>query len=170
MDSRNPFATIRPGKNGDAIMRQVSGMICAALSLVLLGCGSKQGGGQQTSSGDPRLEGSYTLIETEMKGIRSKETEKDRIYTFSGDKLILPKGKPEEADTVKCDPNVNPHEITISKTESSGKVDTTYGIYKIEGDILTIGMIKSDNPANRPKEFKTGKGSNEMILVLQKNK
>ena len=151
-------------------MRLASGILCATITLILLGCGSKKDGGQQASSGDPRLEGTWTLIETEMKGIRSKETEKDRIYTFSGDKLILPKGKPEQADTIKCDPNVNPHEITISKTEASGKVDTTYGIYKLEGDTLTIAMIKSDNPADRPKDFTTSKESKEMILVLQKNK
>ena len=150
-------------------MRLASGVLCVGITLLLLGCGSKDGG-PQTSSGDSRLEGTYTLIETEMKGLRGKETEKDRIYTFSGDKLILPKGKPEEAATIKCDPNANPAEITISKTEDSGKVDTTFGIYKIEGDTLTICMIKSDNSADRPKEFKTSKGSKEMILVLQKNK
>jgi uncharacterized protein (TIGR03067 family) len=105
-----------------------------------------------------------------MAGTMVKETEKDHIYRFEGNKMIPPKGTIEGAATTQCDPSKNPAEITISKTEESGKTNTSYGIYKLEGDTLTICMIKSENPADRPREFKTSKESRAMILVLQRNK
>jgi uncharacterized protein (TIGR03067 family) len=151
-------------------MRLASGIVCCATMLMFLGCGSKEGGGKETSSGDPKLEGAYTHIGTEMAGKMGKESDKDHIFRFEGNKMIPPKGKIEGAATIQCDPSKNPAEITISKTEASGKIDTSYGIYKLEGDTLTICMIKSDNPADRPKEFKTNNESRAMIWVLQKNK
>jgi uncharacterized protein (TIGR03067 family) len=151
-------------------MRLASGLVCCAIMLMFLGCGSKGSGGGKESSGDPKLEGAYTRVGMEMAGTMIKETEKDHIYTFEGNKMILPKGKIEEAAIIQCDPGKNPAEITISKTEVSGKIDTSYGIYKLEGDTLTICMIKSDNPADRPKEFKTSVDTKAMIWVLQKNK
>ncbi len=150
-------------------MRSVFGNAVVATTLMLVGgCGSKDNGGGPAGGGDPRLEGTYTLVETEMGGVRSKETEQKGTFSFSGDKMISPNGKKEEAATIKCDPTKTPAEITISKTEASGKIDTFYGIYKLEDDTLTLCLMKSDNPANRPKEFKTSKDSIVMIEVFKK--
>src|SRR5580692_5752384 len=117
----------------EAIMQSVFGSAVVATTLMLVGgCGSKDNGGGAAGGGDPRLEGTYTLVETEMGGVRSKETEQKGTFSFSGDKMISPNGKKEEAATIKCDPSKTPAEITISKTEVSGKIDTFYGIYKFE--------------------------------------
>ena len=152
-------------------MRSVfgQGAVVATTLFLVGGCGSKDnGGGGPAGGGDPRLEGTYTLVETEMGGVRSKETEQKGTFSFSGDKMISPNGKKEEAATIKCDPSKTPAEITISKTEVSGKIDTFYGIYKLENDTLTLCLMKSDNPADRPKEFKTSKESKAMIEVFKK--
>ena len=54
--------------------------------------------------------------------------------------------------------------------DAGGKGETTVGIYKVEGDTLTICMVESDKEADRPKEFKTSKDSKAMILTLQRVK
>lgn len=148
---------------------------CALLmiGLVLIGgCGKKDSGGEENagsvSSGDPKLDGTYTLIQTEMGGVAFKETEQKGTFTISGNKLISPNGNKEQAATINCDPSKTPAEITITKAEASGKVDKVFGIYKLEGDTLTLCLMKSDNPADRPKEFKTSKESKVMIEVLKK--
>jgi uncharacterized protein (TIGR03067 family) len=153
-------------------MRFAFGSTVMATSLMLVGgCGSKDsGGGGPAGGGDPRLEGTYTLVATEIGGVLSKETEQKGAYTFSGDKMIAPNGRKEEAATIKCDPSKTPAEITISKTEDSGKVNTVYGIYKLEDDTLTLCLMKSDNSTDRPKAFKTSKDSKAMIEVLKKTK
>jgi uncharacterized protein (TIGR03067 family) len=150
-------------------MRSVFGRAVVATTLMLVGgCGSKDSGGGPAGGGDPRLEGTYALVATEMLGVSTKETEQKGTFTFSGDKMITPNSKKEEAATIKCDPTKTPAEITISRTEVSGKVDTYYGIYKLEDDTLTLCWMKSDNPADRPKEFKTAKDSKAIIEVLKK--
>ena len=83
-------------------MQSVFGSAVVATTLMLVGgCGSKDNGGGAAGGGDPRLEGTYTLVETEMGGVRSKETEQKGTFSFSGDKMISPNGKKEEAATIK---------------------------------------------------------------------
>ena len=149
----------------------VIGMVSTTL-LSIGGCGKKESGsdGNAAYSGDSRLEGTYTLVATEMGGVSTQEFEKDRNYEFSGNKMISPKGKKEEAATINCDPAKTPAEIAITKTEASGKIDNFFGIYKLENGTLTLCMIKTDNPTDRPKEFTTNKDSKAIILVMKKTK
>jgi uncharacterized protein (TIGR03067 family) len=145
--------------------------LVATTAMFVSGCGKKEVGGDgNAESGDPRLEGTYTLVATEMGGVTHKETEQKGFFTFFGDKMISPNGKKEEAATIKCDPSKTPAEITISKTEASGKIDTIYGIYILEDDTLTLCLIKSDNPDQRPKEFKTSTEPKAIIQVFKKTK
>ncbi len=143
-----------------------------SLSVLLLvcGCSKKDEPAAPQSSGDPRLEGTYDLIETETRGIRKQEDPVILTYTITANKLVSHAGKLEEAATLQCDPSRTPAEINISKKEANGVTDSTFGIYKIENDLLTICQVKSNNPADRPKEFKTSPASNALIWVLKKKK
>ena len=51
---------------------------------------------------------------------------------------------------------------------SNGKSETIYGIYKIEGDTLTICFNESEKPEDRPKEFKTSKDDRARLLTLKR--
>lgn len=136
----------------------------AALALAA-GCSHKE---EPTSSGDPRLDGTYERVGTEWKGEMVKDAENKVKYVFTGNKMIVQSGKSEDVQTISCDTSKNPAEITISKKEASGKVDAFHGIYKLEGGTLTICIRKTDNPADRPGDFKTSKNSSAMLLVLKR--
>lgn len=136
--------------------------------LVSGGCGRKNE--ELTGKGDPRLDGKYLLVGTEMGGVYNKEADLKQEYTFSGDKMIVMKGKNEEAQTISCDPAKDPAEITIRNKQTDGKVDCVYGIYKLNGDELTLCLRKTGNPAERPTSFKTTSESHSMVMILKKEK
>lgn len=144
---------------------QVNCRSMLVVALLLAGCGRHESAPGVNGNIDPRLEGTYTLIKEETRGLVRKETEADMTYTFIDGKLL--RGK-NEVGAVTCDPNKTPAEITISKTEINGKVARMYGIYKLEGDTLTLCLVRSDNAGNRPKEFKTDPESSAILWILKK--
>jgi uncharacterized protein (TIGR03067 family) len=158
-------------------MRSVFGILLAGAVLALtVGCGKKDptnsgGGGTSTP------EGTYVITGMEVKGEKmpaeffEKAAEAERIIKFSGDKLIATKRDKEESLAVKYDTTKSPPHITTTETKPNGKTETMYGIYKIEGDTLTICAVDDGKgEEDRPKEFKTTKDSEAMIMTLTKKK
>ena len=64
--------------------------------------------------------------------------------------------------TYRVDPGKTPKEIDL--TDSSG---TRLGIYKLEGDQLTLCLTEPNRPS-RPTEFTAPAGSPQMVLVLRR--
>ena len=79
------------------------------------------------------------------------------------------KGK-EDSFEVKYDTTKSPAHFTTTEHKPDGKSDTSYGIYKIEGDTLTICMTQEDDSKeeDRPTEFKTTKDGNQILMTLKK--
>ncbi|MBA4188399.1 MAG: hypothetical protein C0467_10380 [Planctomycetaceae bacterium] len=123
-----------------------------------------------------KLEGTYLIVGIEAGGEKlpdefvTKQPEAERTITIKGDKIIASKkdGK-EDPATFKIDATKTPAEITIT-TKKPDKDETAYGIFKVEGDKLTICAIESEKATDRPKEFKTSKESKSLILILQRKK
>lgn len=87
-------------------------------------------------------------------------------FVFKGEKL----DKPEERMKFKIDPTKNPKHFDHSGLDADGKESWTLGIYKFEGDTLTI-CWQSDK--KRPTGFKIGeqeKDARLFIMVRQKPK
>ena len=122
-----------------------------------------------------KLDGSWVIVGMEKGGEKlpdeffKKAPEKERTVRIAGDKLIAMKGDKEDSLTVKFDPTKTPMQLTATETKG-GKPETSVGIYKLDGDTLTICMVESEKEADRPKEFKTAKDSKAMILVLKRQK
>jgi uncharacterized protein (TIGR03067 family) len=123
---------------------------------------------------DEKLDGTWLIVGMEKAGEKlpdelfKKAPEKDRTVKIAGDKLIAMKGDKEDSLSVKFDPTKTPKQVTSTEAKPGGKTETTVGIYKLEGDTLTFCMVESEKEADRPKEFKTGKDSKAMILVLKR--
>jgi uncharacterized protein (TIGR03067 family) len=97
------------------------------------------------------------------------------VITFTADgKLMIKEGnreKPEGA-TYTVDTKKNPAEIDL--IPPAGRKDPTMpGIFKIEGDTLTICFLGAEVggvPAGRPTKFESAEGSMSMLMILKRAK
>lgn len=169
------------------------------VAFLVLGCGKKSGSDAnpgpepnatpsgQPSASSPGIEGTYLVVGVEMWGKKAtdeetaKGSELDRTAKISKDQIQLNLGK-RETFKYKLDPTKSPAEIDLFFDEPAKKSQASYGIYKVEGDTLTLFVMGAVEPQFRPREFKTldpfkkGKDDKEpakqvggyMIMILKK--
>jgi uncharacterized protein (TIGR03067 family) len=91
-------------------------------------------------------------------------------FTFTEDGKFLMKQKDrEERDegTYKVDPKKDPAEIDLMGR--GGKKDSPFpGIYKLDGDTLTICILKGG--ATRPTKFESPEGSELILMTFKRAK
>jgi uncharacterized protein (TIGR03067 family) len=152
-------------------MRSLCVTLLAGSAFILsVGCGKKGG---TNSEARPSLDGTYLTVESDVLGKRELEggTEAERTFIIRGDKMIAMKGSKEEVGTFKTDDSKSPAHIDITPPAGDGP-EKMYGIYKLEGDTLTICVALSETPRpeSRPKEFKSTQDAPAMIMVMKKKK
>lgn len=84
-------------------------------------------------------------------------------WSFKGDKYTLDQGSNLEEGTIKLDPGKKPAAIDLAITGGSCKGKNQPGIYKIDGDTLTMCFAWPD-VTDRPTDF-TSTADNRWILV-----
>jgi uncharacterized protein (TIGR03067 family) len=117
------------------------------------------------------LEGTYLMIGIEGRGQKLTEADlrkvdkDERKFVIIGNQFIAwNKGK-SEPSTIKLDDSQKPAHFDIVSTKD-GVPEVNYGIYKFEDEILMICMTEKNDPADRPKEFKSDAKS--LVLTLRK--
>jgi uncharacterized protein (TIGR03067 family) len=109
-----------------------------------------------------RIQGTWALISGERNSEKfSEEVTKNVRLTFAGDALKTHKGDDVTEATFTLHPKMNPKGIDIDMDGSVG-----LGIYKLEGDALTILHGEVDQP--RPADFDAVKNGDLTMLVLRK--
>jgi len=99
-----------------------------------------------------RFQGEWTMLTFEAKGKKLPDVKNVKL-TIKGDRWTVQFGEQTSPKmTFKIDPSKDPK--TIDFTIKSGDKDiVSRGIYKLEGDTLTVCRTVGDE--DRPKEFKT---------------
>jgi RNA polymerase sigma factor (sigma-70 family) len=107
----------------------------------------------------------YVSVETKGENLPQKEIKGARMIFAAEGKFTAINSKGEKKGTYKLDPAKKPREITT--TNDDGKKHL--GIYKLDGDTLTICMHQEDGAA-RPTEFATSKDTKLVLVVLKREK
>lgn len=87
-------------------------------------------------------------------------------WSVKGDKYTFEMGENKEEGTIKLDSAKKPAKIDLDIKDGNDKGKAQPGIYKIEGDTITICLARPGNK-DRPTEF-SGKGEDGHILVTIK--
>jgi uncharacterized protein (TIGR03067 family) len=118
-----------------------------------------------------KFEGSWKLTAQEHGG---KKSEKKEIATITldvkGAKWITRDGVEvkEEAAVEALDPKATPAAIDLRITSGSDADKTVRGIWKRDGDTLTVCVAEPNR--ERPKEFEGKEGSGHTLLVFTRAK
>jgi uncharacterized protein (TIGR03067 family) len=111
-----------------------------------------------------KLQGDWTVVSLEILGKPAAEaTFKTQKLLITGDHgtFILAGGQ-QNKFTMKIDPSKDPKTIDLTIMAVDGE-RISRGIYKLEGDTLTI--CRTMGTKERPKEFKTSAQAGGMLVV-----
>jgi uncharacterized protein (TIGR03067 family) len=98
-----------------------------------------------------KLQGEWTLVSREVKG--KKDPDAVVMLTIKGDQWILISNMGKSNATCKIDLSKEPKTIDLDGVGPGGEKSLLLGIYKLEGDTLTL--CRATGTTERPKEFKT---------------
>jgi RNA polymerase sigma-70 factor (ECF subfamily) len=107
----------------------------------------------------------YESVAVGGKKVPAGDVKEGRMLFAADGKFTVLIRKGKKAGTYKLDPAKKPKEITIVNHEGKKHL----GIYKLDGDALTICMHEEDG-ASRPTEFASKEGSKVVLVVLKREK
>jgi uncharacterized protein (TIGR03067 family) len=110
-----------------------------------------------------RLQGSWKFVKVERDG--------EDLIGQIGDVEMEIKGEeytaPNIAAKFKLDPSKSPKTIDLSYTQGPAEGQTVKGIYKLDGDSLTICRALAE-VSNRPSDFTAPAGSGKMLFQFKR--
>lgn len=110
------------------------------------------------------LEGSWHVQSMETAGEKSAEKDvREYVLVFEGNRFSLSYGDEPYKGTYTVDRTKNPKWIDSTAIDKQGNKQTAKGIYKIDGDILTIAW--ADPGDDRPTMFATTSDNGHRLLM-----
>jgi RNA polymerase sigma factor (sigma-70 family) len=115
------------------------------------------------------IQGTWKAVSAKINGkVNDPENVVKRMeIVITADKITVRIGDQSHESIYKIDPEAKPK--TIDMVPQGGGGATELGIYKLEGDTLTICHNNANNK-ERPKEFESKEGSNTLLIVLKRVK
>ncbi len=112
-----------------------------------------------------RLQGEWRIVAAELGG---EAVESNDLVMFSGIKCTItnPRTKTVLQNTFTIDPSKTPKHLGLTNTQTK---EAWVGIYELKGDRLRA-VFQGQKGGKRPTEFKTRKGSLEVMYTYKRVK
>jgi uncharacterized protein (TIGR03067 family) len=120
-------------------------------------------------AGQAALAGTWTAAEAERDGAAADELIGHRLV-FDGDafRISAPDGELLYGGTYQADPAAQPPRIDFRNDAGQAAGQEWEGIYRLEGDTLTIVDDAPDPAKGRPTAFAAPAGSGYVLLVFRR--
>ena len=117
---------------------------------------------------EEKILGTWALVSFEEGGEKAPaEAIKEAKVTFAADgKMTVKQGEKEQEFTYQLDPAKKPKEFSIT----DDKDRTALGIYKLDGDTLTVCFARPVPGADRPTEFASKEDTPIVLEVFKREK
>jgi uncharacterized protein (TIGR03067 family) len=113
-----------------------------------------------------KIQGRWTVQQAQREGKDAPDQLREKMAVkIDGSKLDIDDSESarKEIAEINLDPSKSPAAIDL-KISRPGNNETLFGIYKIDGETLSICWTK--HGGERPNEFKTKPGSDQVLFVL----
>jgi uncharacterized protein (TIGR03067 family) len=119
----------------------------------------------------PSIVGEWAASSVIVGGKGQAFPEREFEYTLTADgKFVVRNGKEGGEGKYVLDRKKDPPEIDIFLNGDKADSPTMQGIYKVEGDTLTLCVGPGGKNKTRPKNFEAPAGSEFMVLTLERPK
>jgi RNA polymerase sigma-70 factor (ECF subfamily) len=118
-----------------------------------------------------KFQGTWTLVSAEHNGVKaSEENLKNAGVTLAvkDEKFTLKTAGGNVEGSIKLDPAKKPKAYDATGTDPTGNKQDSVGIYKLDGDTLTVCFVLAGK--ERPTEFKADAGSEAVLEVFKRDK
>lgn len=136
----------------------------ALLTLFLLVAGPVPAADKEKD--EDRLQGSWSVVATTFDGrALPEERIKGRKVTFKGKEFTATGGDKDRTVSFTLDPAKDPRQIDLKR---AGQYEAAHGIYKLDGDELTI--CYGEPGKERPTKFASEAGGRVFLIVFKRDK
>jgi uncharacterized protein (TIGR03067 family) len=144
-------------------------MLSRTLMLATLGMAGIAVGSQEVAAAkDLELQGKWTAVSAEQDGREAVDIVGHELLIEDGNFSIKEKGATIYEGTLRLDTSASPSAVDFKHTGHPSSGTTWRGIYRIDGDTLTICDNAGDLERSRPTSFDTKPNTGLVRVVFKR--